>query len=143
MKRYEREIEEILQKIVDFPSDESMRRRAKRPKTNFWSQLYRRFSTGSLSVTTGNLTVAAVVLAILGYALRDYAPGIAPFASLAAVVLFVAVIAQSFRQRRPRHEKRWRGRLIEFPRKRLDPWDELRFRLAVLWRNLRRWTGRY
>lgn len=139
MKRYEREIEEILQKIVDFPSDSNARRRAKRP--GLWSQIRHRIPPISLSFTTNNLTVAAVILTILGFALHDYAPRVAPLASMAAVVLFVAIIYQSFQHRRTRYEKRWRGQVIQFPSKQRTPWNELRFRLTILWRSLRWWIS--
>jgi len=142
MKRYEREIEEILQKIVDFPSENSVRR-TRRPKRSFLDRVRAGIPAVSPTLTTGNLTFGAILLAILGFALRDFAPSVAPLASMAAVALFVAVIVESLFRRRPRYEKRWRGQVIEFPRKKLAPWNELRFRITILWRSLRWWMSRH
>ncbi|MCL5959709.1 MAG: hypothetical protein M1358_10430 [Chloroflexi bacterium] len=151
MKRYEREIEEILQKIVDFPADGEARRRAMRRSPSLWSRARHRLcSVRPMSIASNlasnlrigsNLVVAAIAMTILGFALREYAPRLAPFVSLLAVALFVMVFFRSFQRRRPRYEKRWRGEIIEFPRKKTNPWTDLRFSLTIMWRNFRRWIG--
>ena len=86
--------------------------------------------------------LAAIAMTVLGFALSSYAPRLAPFASVIAAALFVAVLVSGYRRRsRPRYEKRWRGQIIEFPHKKKTPWKQLTYEIVLFWRSFRRRFG--
>lgn len=120
--RLEREIEEILGKIEQFPDAGSRARRSRRRNFNRVTSriadvqrgIARRLGTVSIS----QLMLASFLLILLAFFFRGR--GIPPTASswilVAGVLLFIstfAVMVFSPRARRGSMEQRWRGRAIE------------------------------
>ncbi len=115
-QRYQREIEEILDKVnEDQPAEGGRKRKAgpqqeqrpRRPNRNrAVSKLSLRISPGRLLVTGIVLLVAALVLSGMGAALAVPAAWI-------GIGLFVVAYILFFTRPRSNLEKRWRGQIIE------------------------------
>jgi hypothetical protein len=107
----EREIEEILSRIDEFPKESAFGRLRRR-----WAKRFRRWR-GRLAlrlprISLGHVMVASVLLIILAYAFRSTAFGRYAFA-VGLLLLFFAVAASFFSARRPKQEKRWRGQVVD------------------------------
>jgi hypothetical protein len=120
MKRYEREIAELLEKMDDFVPEKAPRRKKRPPKSRI--QQWIRFvlslpffsSTSIMTITPTSLIVASIILALMGYLLRDLYRPAAPWASMVSVLLLLSALLVSVTRRRRRNQQRWRGRVIEF-----------------------------
>ncbi|MBI2952909.1 MAG: hypothetical protein HYY30_01240 [Chloroflexi bacterium] len=148
MKRYEREIAELLDKMDEFIPSERPRRSKRGWSRYFAIYAYRLrnwpggiaqiISARSLSSTT--LIIACIALALLAYLLRDLFRPAAPFASIASVAFLIAALLQHAIQRRRAPEKRWRGQVIQMESYRRGRFSSLGYRWHRIWRDL--WHNR-
>ncbi len=130
-EKYEREIEEILRK-----SSFSAPRGPRRPpwwKTGLASEWQRNLS--NLSPT--RLLALGLVLAMVGYFLREFAPTLGATVTLIALVLLLGGLALSMSHRSSQRPRTWRGRSVEGLGPGADLWDSLKRR----WQNWRRGRG--
>lgn len=136
MKRYEREIAELLEKLDEFIPDD----RPRRPKRALGEKIRRLLrALTSRSASPTSLIIAAFVLAFLAYILREVFRPAAPYASIGSLVLFVAAIISYAIERRRTPEKRWRGRIIEIESRRKHSFADLSRHWRRFWHNL--WRG--
>jgi hypothetical protein len=129
--KYEREIEEILRK-----SSFSAPRGPRRPpwwKTGLASEWQRKIAT----VSPTRLLTLGLILAFLGYFLREFAPTFGALVSLIALVLLVGGLALSMNRRNSQSSRTWRGRSMDGPPAFGEVWESLRRR----WQNWRRGRG--
>lgn len=122
--RLEREIEEILGKIEQFPDQESRARRARRRNINRvtstvagWQQAIAR-QLGRVSVSQIMLLSFLLILFSFFFRGRGLPPFLASWILVAGVILFVSAFAVRLlaggRGGGGRVEQRWRGRTIEY-----------------------------
>lgn len=112
--RLQREIEEILQKIDDFPT-EAARIRAKRKRAKI-SGLRRRL-TPHFSLTAPQTILAGIALILVSYFIIGRVDSdVARWGIIVGLVLFFSgFVFSAWPRRTPsmRVEKRWRGRVID------------------------------
>jgi len=124
--RLEREIEEILGKIEQFPEPES---RARRQRRRMFSQARARISESQQAVARQLARISLSQLMLLSFLIilgsfffrgRMLPPTVASWLLLAGVILFVSTFAVTIfgsrfgSRRQPRSgEVRWRGRAIQ------------------------------
>lgn len=140
MKRYEREIAELLEKMDDFIPDKAPRRKKRAPNRRI-RRLIRLIQSLNITPTTDitptSLIIASVVLAFLAYLFHDFFRPVAPLASVASVCLLLAALAMSIIRRRRQIQRRWRGRVIELDNYRSGSFfARLRYRWRRIWKNL-------
>jgi hypothetical protein len=155
-RRYRQEIEEILARLEREQPDWGTGGRGRQggpgrggPGDPFsWLRaLAWRLTPGSVLLTI--LLVGSVALAVVANLLRPYAPPLAGSLGLAAGLAFLAYYILAFRRGNPlfeRKEVRWRGQVIDLPRRprwglpRLPSWSELRWRWRIFLARFRqRW----
>ncbi len=130
-EKYEREIEEILRKTSFSAPDRSHRSSGwMNDLTSAWRQY-----TADLSPT--RLLVLGMVLALVGYFLREFIPELGFPMSLLALALLVGGLVLSMSQRNSRQPNRWRGQVIDVPMDNI--WANLKKRWDD-WRRRRRWN---
>ncbi len=126
--RLEREIEEILGKIEQFPDAESRAKRNRRRNTNRFtsrfSEIQRGIARRLSTISIGQLMLASFLLILFAFFLRGRGipPTVASWLLLAGVILFVSTFAVSIFGSRARGgrggigkvEQRWRGRAIQY-----------------------------
>jgi hypothetical protein len=130
-EKYEREIDDILRKSSFSPP-----RGPGRPpgwKTGFASEWQRNLT--SLSPT--RLLAFGLVLALVGYVLREFAPSLGATVSLIALVLLLSGLALSMSRRSSQRSRNWRGRSLDGPSAGAELWQDLKKR----WQNWRRGRG--
>lgn len=117
--RVEREIEDILQKIDDFPT-EAARIRQRRKREARGPSLAQRLGTRLRGFSAPQLLLAGMIIVLISYFIIGRADEtIGRAGIIAGLVLFFASFALSFRPSpsQPRRgggtEKRWRGRVID------------------------------
>jgi hypothetical protein len=107
----EREIEEILNRIDEFPKESAFGRLRRR-----WGKRFRgwrrRLTPRLPHISLGHVMAASVLLIILAYAFRSTAFGRYAFA-VGLVLLFSAIAVSFFTARRPKQETRWRGQVVD------------------------------
>jgi hypothetical protein len=137
--KWEREIEDLLRKKYSDdereppPPTPLKRRDPQKPPKNDWRRLLHNLSAS-------RLVWYGLGLAIASYVLRPFFGPAILLLALASVGLIVAGIFVSVVQReRPYVEKRWRGQIVEMPR-RPGPLTLLWRRLTSFWR--RRFDGK-
>ena len=109
-KRYEREIEDILKQAGEVAP--SPRSSASLPVL-VWRSAVRPLRGRSAPFSPGWLMLAGVVFLLATLLFRTFLPWtVAPLA-VAGVVLFIVGYGMFFVKPRSRHEKRWRGKVIE------------------------------
>ena len=118
--RVQREIEDILRKIDDFPTEAArIRSQRKKPRRGpslphrLMSRLAARLTRPSLP----HILIGGIALVILSFFfVMPFAPTIARYGVITGLALFLSAFVLSFRAPvgAPRGtEKRWRGRVIE------------------------------
>ncbi|HWO94189.1 MAG TPA: hypothetical protein VNL92_05435 [Dehalococcoidia bacterium] len=112
--RVEREIEDILRKIDDFPT-EAARRRERRGREAPQASLGQRLARRIGRITPAQLMIASMVLVFAGFLIVDpIEANVAKYMIIAGLILFFSSFVLSFRPaRRQQAPKRWRGRVIE------------------------------
>jgi hypothetical protein len=133
--KYEREIEEILRK-----SSFSAPGGPRRPpwwKTGLASEWQRNFA----SVSPTRLLTLGLILAFLGYFLREFMPTLGALVSLIALALLIGGLALSMGRRNSQSPRTWRGRSMDGPPAIVDVWESLSRRWQN-WRRGRGWTDR-
>ena len=113
--RIEREIEELLEKIDDFPAESARIRARRRSPRYHLSRLTRAARSRIPRLTASTLLITGLALVFFSYLVLlrlNIAAGQAGI--VIGIALFVAAFLASFRPRGvPRNEKRWRGQIIE------------------------------
>jgi hypothetical protein len=130
-EKYEREIEEILRK-----SSFSAPRGPRRPpwwQTGFASEWQRNFAT----VSPGRLLTLGLVLALVGYVLREFMPTLGATVSLVALALLLGGLVLSMSRRNAQRPRTWRGQTLDGTSSVADIWVSLKRR----WNNLRQGRG--
>jgi hypothetical protein len=123
--RLEREIEEILGKIEQFPDAESRAKRTRRRNTNRitsrLSEVQRGIARRMGTISIGQMMLASFLLILFAFFFRGRGlpPTVASWLLLAGVILFVSAFAVSIFGPRSRGgsgtvEQRWRGRTIQY-----------------------------
>ena len=108
-KRYEREIEDILKQA----GEAAPRRNSVNLPALVWRSAVRPLRDRSVAFSPGRLMLAGVVFLLATLLFHTFLPWtVAPLA-VAGVVLFVVGYGMFFVKPRSRHEKRWRGKVIE------------------------------
>lgn len=130
-EKYEREIEEILRK-ASFSSPKG-RRHSDGWMTRLASE-WQQFWSG---VSPTRLLALGLVLALVGYFLREFVPEIGAPISLLALGLLLAGLILSMSRRSGRRPQGWRGRSFDEPTSNVDLWAVLKRR----WENWRRRRG--
>jgi len=127
--RLEREIEEILGKIEQFPDAESRAKRNRRRNANRFttrfSEIQRGIARRLSTISIGQLMLASFLLILFSFFLRGRGlpPTVASWLLVAGVILFVSTFAVSIFGPRSRGgrggiskvEHRWRGRAVQSP----------------------------
>lgn len=114
-QRWQKEIEEILNRLdAKPPSKSSIRRRPPRPGARdrvkqFMGNVAHRLS----SISVSHLLLTAIVMILVAYLLRFTSPIVFRYVIIAGVILLITSFAISFWQPRASAQKRWRGRVIE------------------------------
>ena len=113
-ERYQREIDEILNKIGDLPPHS-----AGAKKRSFFGAMLAAIG-GFLggrgwNLSPGRIMLGSVVLLLVALLFRASMPGLVAPIAWAAVVIFILGYALFFIQPHPSYERRWRGRPIEGP----------------------------
>jgi len=116
-QKYQKEIEDLLKQIDAFPVRPSLRRRLAASFAGAWGGLQRAAGTAWNAFAPEQLILLSFVLMLCGYFFRSAFADLGRFLALAAAAAFVAGYFLSFVPRQPRYTKRWRGRVIEFPRR--------------------------
>ena len=130
-EKYEREIEEILRK-ASFSAPKG----GPRPPgwlaslTSEWQQLL-------ADVSPRRLLALGLVLALVGYVLREFLPEVGAAVSLLALALLLSGLALSVARRNGKPASGWRGRSLEEPRSTVDLWEVIVRR----WQSWRRGRG--
>lgn len=124
--RLENEIQEILER-TDRPPSNVVRftTKVKRDR-NLASRRFTAYRFGGI-VTDLNILIAAMVLAVLGFAASDSSSALARLLAVLSVAALVWLFVRYFR--RPGHGpvKTWRGRDIDLSPPRRSDWLEKRF----------------
>ncbi len=112
--RMEREIEELLRKIDDFPT-EAARIRAQRKKAARGPSLRDRIAARLSGVTISQLMLAGIVMVLASYFVVDrIQPTVGKFSIIAGLILFFSsFILSVVPAGSPQQERRWRGRIID------------------------------
>lgn len=119
--RLEREIEEILDKIEQFPSPESRRARARKQAVRrFGSSIAERqraFASKLGRIQMSQVMLASFLLILGGVFFRRYSPLLMQWVLYAGIILFVTSFAILMFTRRsspsgPSSAERWRGREV-------------------------------
>ena len=122
--RYEREIEDILEKAGVAPerggsasgSDARApkKRRSRSIRRLTWLYVKQSLSGGAWSFSPGRIMLIGVVLLLISLPMTWFASGVPLLAFLPWVGLLLAIIGYGMALARPaKREKRWRGQLIE------------------------------
>lgn len=112
--RVEREIEDILRKIDDFPS-EAARIRARRRREARSVPLTRTFGDRIRRINAPQLLLTGIAIVLISYFVVSNASETAGrIGIIAGLILFFSAFVLSFRTGpRTRPERRWRGRVID------------------------------
>jgi hypothetical protein len=138
-QKYEQEIDEILRRMD-----------SRKLRVPFRRRLGRRFAglasiispLPKLRPTPTGLLLAGLMVALLGYLLRSFVPGVGTPLIVLALALFIGALALSVFRSRRRSAPGWRGRRIEY--RPTDPliWSGLARRVKA-WRDSRRRRSRF
>ena len=130
---YQREIEEILQQVVESAPDKESKEADRGP---LFALLYRiaRGIGDAVYLSSGRLMTIGIVLLVAAILVSAILPGLfGPFVWL-GLILFILVYAMFFAGPKLKVEKRWRGRPISTP-----PYD---LRGKRLWGRFQWWLKR-
>lgn len=112
---YEREIDEILQRLDELGPRRSRLHRFSRWLGRRWEAFAEWVRSLPNAVAADQLMVAAIVFVVAAFFLRFVVPPAARWVGVAGVLLFLLAFALSLRQiwGSGRREVRWRGRIID------------------------------
>ncbi len=124
--KYQREIEEILEKAGDLPSTGGRRKGAGYSLPRLVLLYVKRSLSGKLwSLSPGRVMLIGLVLLVTGLVIRPYVDG--AFSYLAWAGLLVSIVGYGMvLAKPPTQEKLWRGQPIEDPKE--TWWERLRRR---------------
>ena len=127
-EKYEREIEEILQRS-SFQAPRPKRR------SSWLAGFVSEWKQVTADVSPLKLLAFGLILALAGYFTGDYLPTVGGFLSLLAVVFLVGGFVLEIRRRRYHRPPLWRGRRLHEPISYRDVWKNLKRRWDT-------WRGR-
>lgn len=123
-KRYEREIEDLLSGL-NFGDPEAPQRRPTRNPAGWRQRLSRGWSALAARGSRRQWMLISFLLVIVAFGLGLAAPGAAAVVGVVALLLFVLAYFSSFVRPEPRHEKRWRGRVVDLRPESISLWRRL------------------
>jgi hypothetical protein len=127
-EKYEREIEEILQRSSFQPP-------RPKPRSGWLAGFVAEGKQLSADLSPLKLLAFGVILALAGYFTGDYLPTVGGLISLLAVVFLVSGFVLEIRRRRYHRPPSWRGRRLDEPINYRDVWTSLKRRWDT-------WRGR-
>ena len=110
-KRYEKEIEEILEQAGEFGSHKPINN-CKGIVGILWGYIVQSIGGKSLVLTPGRIMITSVLLLMVGLISNSFIHGVGAWIAWIGFLLFIVGYA-SFLIRPKRIEKRWRGQLID------------------------------
>ena len=124
--KYQREIEEILQKAGDLGSTRGGRRGPRQSLLQLvWLYVKRSLSGKLWSLSPGRVMLIGLMLLLSTLVVRPFVDGVSGYLAWAGLLISIVgygmVLAKP-----PKQEKRWRGQPFEDPRE--SWWDRLRRR---------------
>ena len=124
--KYQREIEEILQRAGNLGSTKGGRRASRQSMTQLvWLYVQRSLSGKLWSLSPGRVMLIGLVLLLSTLVVGRFVDGVSGYLAWAGLIISIVgygmVLAKP-----PTQEKRWRGQLIEEPGESF--WDRLRRR---------------
>ena len=109
----EREVEEILRKLDRFVPEEGPLPRARRRMAGAASGILHAVLARLSSVSLGQVMLASLVLVLLAFFFRSASPALARWVVIGGLILFLTAFALSLLSGHSRHERRWRGEVID------------------------------
>ncbi len=110
--RYQREIEEILQRAGEVAPPVAPSPRKVGLRRIVWNSVKQSLSGKPLSFSPGRAMLAAVLLLLAALVLNSVGVGPVALVALAGLILFIVAYGMFF-IRPPKAQKRWRGQVIE------------------------------
>ena len=115
--KYEREIDEILRK-ASFSAPKGGQH-----APGWIAGLASEWQWLLADVSPTRLLAVGLVLALVGYFLREFLPELGAAVSLLALALLLGGLALSMSRRGGKRQTGWRGRSLEEPRSSVDLWE--------------------
>ncbi|MFQ5859937.1 MAG: hypothetical protein ACE5IG_00065 [Dehalococcoidia bacterium] len=122
-EKYQREIEEILEKTTEPAPRETFKGRGGAPRRRVTIPLGWLFAGKKWSISPGKLFLASVLLLLAALVINSTTARIVGPLVWIAVFLFIAAYAMFFIRPGIKYEKRWRGRPLE---ESLSLWDRVK-----------------
>jgi len=116
-QKYQKEIEDLLKQIDAFPLRPSLPRRVAASFAAGWGSVQRTAGAAWRALAPEQLILVSFVLVLCGYFFRGASSDLGRLLALAAAAAFLAGYFLSFVPRQPQYARRWRGRVVEFPRR--------------------------
>lgn len=111
-ERYQREIEEILDKIEELPLGRAKAKRRGFPRAVL-AAVGRFLGGRGWGLSPGRIMLGSLVLLLVALLFRTSMPGMVAPIAWAAVVLFILGYALFFINPHTSYERRWRGQTVE------------------------------
>ena len=113
--RYQREIEDILERAGEVGSKRPPRRSSKRRSFRklIWVYVKQSLSGNLFSISPGRIMLLGFVLLFSFLLLRPFSSGVAGMLAWAGLIIFIVGYGMVL-VRPPKIEKRWRGQSVEF-----------------------------
>jgi len=123
-RRYEREIEELLEQMDDFLPEKSPLGRRQTQFTLWLGYFGQVILSWCRRVSSQQLMLISFLLIAVAFFLRLVAPPVAYFVVILGAFLLVFAFALSFLKGKNSAERRWRGKVVELPqgRTQLGKW---------------------
>ncbi|MDP2936873.1 MAG: hypothetical protein Q8O86_10330 [Dehalococcoidia bacterium] len=113
-KRYEEEIEEILEKLDGTLPSQPLRQRAQGKMQNLAGSLKQGLSNAFRAVQPGHIMLLSLAIMLAAYLLPLPFNWQRSLGVLGLVLFLVAFLVSLLDKRRTRYEPRWRGRVIRY-----------------------------
>lgn len=120
----EREVEEILRKLDRFVPEEGPLPRARRRMAGAASGVLHALLARLSIVSLGQVMLASLALVLVAFFFRSASPALARWVVIGGLILFFTAFVLSLVGGRSRHERRWRGQVIDLSESSLS--DRLR-----------------
>lgn len=132
-QKFEREIDEILSRLEDFPQ-KRRKLRWRRRFSNGWARVADAVGAVTSRISVGQVMLAAIVLIVAAFFFRDLDPQVTTYLIILGLVLFVGAFIASLLPRGGGAPQRryWRGQPIDYGPP--SAWDRVRAFLGRLGR---------
>jgi hypothetical protein len=109
----EREVEEILRKLDRFVPEEGPLPRARRRMAGAASGVLHAVLARLSIVSLGQVMLASLVLVLVAFFFRSASPALARWVVIGGLILFFTAFVLSLLGGHSRHERSWRGQVID------------------------------